>query len=138
MCVLDSWVWLEHRFDGEAAEAAEDVIRRAKTEGGFIAPTVVAEVRYRVQSLEGRDAADDAVRFLTGADEIERMPLVDEIASYAADLRCQYYDAGTCELSYADAIHVATASLHDECEALYTGDPDFADVEEVETIVLER
>lgn len=138
MYFLDSWVWLEHLFDGEAASAAEDVIRRARTEGGLIAPTVVAEVRYRVQSVEGRDAADDAVRILTGAEEIESMPLIDDVASYAADLRCQYYDAGTCELSYADAIHVATASLHDECETLYTGDPDFADVEEIETIVLER
>ncbi|WP_254864211.1 type II toxin-antitoxin system VapC family toxin [Halovivax gelatinilyticus] len=138
MLFLDSWVWLEYLFDGEASESAERVIQRAITEGGLIAPTVVAEVRYRVRTVDGKESADDAVRALTTADEIRSMPIVDEIAARAADLRYRYYERGTCELSYADAIHVATASAHGDCEALYTGDPDFASVDEVETVVLER
>ncbi|WP_247729850.1 PIN domain-containing protein [Halovivax limisalsi] len=136
MDFLDSWIWLEYLLDGDSSADAEAVIREAATEGGLIAPTVVAEVRYRIQSVERRERAAEAVDILMQSTEIESMPLIDEIASHAADLRYKYYERGTCELSYADAIHVATASLHDDCGTLYTGDPDFVDVEEVETIVL--
>ncbi|ELZ10805.1 hypothetical protein C479_08338 [Halovivax asiaticus JCM 14624] len=139
MYFVDSWVWLEYLLDGKAADAAEAVIRDATTEaGGLIAPTVVAEVRYRIRCVDGDDGADEAVRILTSADEIQSMPLIDEVASEAADIRFQYYERGSCELSYADAIHVATATLHDDCERLYSGDPDFAEIDEIETIILER
>jgi len=64
------------------------------------------------------------------------MPVIDEIAAHAAELRSQYYESGERELSYADAIHLATAVAHDECETLYSGDPDFADLDEIETVIL--
>jgi predicted nucleic acid-binding protein len=64
------------------------------------------------------------------------MPVIDEIAAYAAELRFKYYDPGERELSYADAIHLATAAIHDDCDTLYSGDPDFAGLDEIETVIL--
>jgi predicted nucleic acid-binding protein len=53
-------------------------------------------------------------------------------------LRFEHDEPGERALSYADAIHLATASVHDECHTLYSGDPDFAglDVDGVETVAL--
>jgi predicted nucleic acid-binding protein len=135
---LDSWVWLEFLFDGDSAAEAEAVIQRANDpdEGGLIAPTVVAEVSYRVRSVEDEGTAEEAIRAIRDYEHVESLPLIDEIAEYAAELRFRYYRRGARELSYADAIHLATASVHDECHTLYSGDPDFEGVEEIETVVL--
>lgn len=138
MIFLDSWIWLEFLFDDDAAAEAEAAIERADapTEGGLIAPTVLAEVSYRVRSVAGAEPADEAIRAMRDYEHIESLPLVDEIATYAADLRFKYYDRGDRALSYADAIHLATAAAHDDCHTLYSGDADFEGVEEVETVVL--
>lgn len=138
MIFVDSWVWLEFLFDGDRADAAASTIERAASAevGGLVAPTVLAEVSYRVRRVEDGDAAAEAVRALRDYEHVESMPVIDEVAEYAAELRHEYYERGECEPSYADAIHVATAAMHEECRALYTGDPDFADVDEVETVVL--
>ncbi len=105
---LDSWVWLEFIFSGDKADEAESLIDRANTaeEGGLIAPTTIAEVSYRVRVVEGREAAKEAVRAIRDFQYIESMPLIDDIAEYAAELRFRYYEPGERELSYADAIHV--------------------------------
>jgi predicted nucleic acid-binding protein len=135
---LDSWVWLEFVFSGESEDEAASLIERANTadEGGLIAPTVIAEVSYRVRVVEDGETANEAVRAMREFQHIESMPLIDDIAEYAAELRFRYYEPGDRELSYADAIHVATAVVHDDCAVLYSGDPDFADVDEIETVVL--
>jgi predicted nucleic acid-binding protein len=135
---LDSWVWLEYVFSGDSEDEAESLIERANTpaETGLIAPTVLAEVSYRVRVVEDDETAQEAVRAMRDFEHIESMPLVDEIAEYAAELRSKYYEPGKREVSYADAIHLATAVVHDDCEVLYSGDPDFADLDEIETIIL--
>jgi predicted nucleic acid-binding protein len=135
---LDSWVWLEFVFSGESEDEAESLIERANTadEGGLITPTVIAEVSYRVRVVEDGETANKAVRAMREFQHIESMPLIDDIAAYAAELRFRYYEPGDRELSYADAIHVATAVVHDDCDVLYSGDPDFADIDEIETVVL--
>lgn len=138
MIFLDSWVWLEFLFTGEQADDAEELIERADSseEGGLIAPTVIAEVSYRVRAVEDEGTAEEAVRAIRDYEYVKSVPLIDEIAEYAAELRYEYYDPGERELSYADDIHVATAATHDECHTLYSGDPDFEDVDEVDTVVL--
>lgn len=138
MIFLDSWVWLEYLFSGEQADEAADVIETADTadEGGLIAPTIIAEVSYRVRRVEDDETAAEAIRAIRDYEHIECVPLVEEIAEYAAELRFKYYVPGERELSYADAIHLATAALHDDCETLYSGDPDFEGLNEVETVVL--
>lgn len=138
MIFLDSWVWLEFLFDGEHADDAEAAIERANSpdEGGLIAPTVIAEVAYRVQVELGEETADDAIDAIHDFEYIKSLPLVDEVAEHAAELRFDLYKRGTRELSYADAIHLATARLHDECDVLYSGDPDFRDIDVMETVVI--
>lgn len=138
MIFLDSWVWLEFLFSGDKEDEAESLIERANTaeEGGLIAPMIIAEVSYRVRVVENRETAEQAVRALREFQYIDSMPVIDEIAAYAAELRYKYYEPGERELSYADAIHAATAVVHDDCGVLYSGDPDFADLDEIETIIL--
>lgn len=138
MIFLDSWVWLEFVFDGDRADDAESTIERANSaeEGGLVTPTVVAEVSYRIRSVEGEATAAEAVRAIDDYEHVESLPIVDEIGEYAAELRWKYYEPGERELSYADAIHLAAAAVHDDCHTLYTGDPDFDGVDEVETVVL--
>jgi predicted nucleic acid-binding protein len=138
MIFLDSWIWLEFLFDGAAADDAESVIAQANAsdEGVLIAPTVLTEVFYRLRSVDDESTADEAIRAIRDYEHVQSMPIIDEIAEYAADLRFQYYNPGARELSYADAIHLATAVLHDECHALYSGDPDFEGIDEIDTVVL--
>lgn len=138
MIFLDSWVWLEYIFGGDKDDKAESLIQRANDpdEGGLIAPTILAEVSYRIRVVEGEETADEAIRAIRDFEHIESVPLIDEIAAYAAELRFTYYEPGERELSYADAIHLATAVVHNDCTVLYSGDPDFADIEEIETVVL--
>jgi len=135
---LDSWVWLEFLFSGEKAAAAEAVIERANTadEGGLIAPTVIAEVSYRLRTVEDESTATDAIGAIREYDHIDSMPLIDDIAEYAAELRFKYYSRAERELSYADAIHLAMAAAHDDCHTLYSGDPDFTGMDEVEIVIL--
>lgn len=138
MIFLDSWVWLEYIFSGDKDEKAESLIERANDpeEGGLIAPTILAEVSYRVRVVEDEETAEEAIRAMRDFEYVESVPLIDEIAEYAAELRFKYYEPGERELSYADAIHLATAVVHDDCTVLYSGDPDFADIEEIETTIL--
>jgi len=82
------------------------------------------ELSYRIRVVKGRETADEAVRAMRDFQYIESMPLIDDIAEYAAELRFTYYGPGERELSCADAIHVATAVVHDDCGVLYSGDPD--------------
>ena len=138
MIFLDSWVWLEYIFSGDRDDTAASLIQRANSpdEGGLIAPTVLAEVSYRVRSVEDETTADETIRAIRAFEYIESIPVIDEIATYAASLRYKYYEPGERELSYADAIHLATAVVHTDCTTLYSGDPDFADLDEIETVVL--
>lgn len=138
MIFLDSWIWLEYVFSGDQEEEAASLIQQANSpdEGGLIAPTVIAEVSYRIRVVEDEQTAAEAIRAIQEFEHIECVPLVAEIAEYAAELRFKYYQQGTRELSYADAIHLAVASLHEECHTLYSGDPDFEDLDEIATVVL--
>lgn len=138
MIFLDSWVWLEYLFSGEKDDEAEALIERANTseEGGLVTPTVFAEISYRIRVVDGDETAEETVRAIHDYEHIDSVPLIDDIAEYAAELRHKYYQRGERELSYADAIHLATAVVHDDCDALYSGDPDFAGLDEIETVVL--
>ena len=50
-------------------------------------------------------------------------------------LRGEFNRRGNCELSSADAFHLAMAVAVPECDALYPGDPGLAAVDEIETVV---
>lgn len=138
MIFLDSWVWLEYLFEGDEWQEAKAVIQRADTPevGGIVAATVVTEVSYRVRRAKDTRAASEAISALRDLDHVEILSVTDAVAEYAAELRDGYYQRRDRELSYADAIHVAMAASVSECDTLYTGDPDFEAVDEVETVVL--
>lgn len=138
MICIDSWIWLEYVFEGEAWEAAEAAIERADTadRGGIVPATVIAEVSYRIRVERDAATAAEAIDAIRSFDHIDILPVTDDIAEYGAALRERYYERGDRALSYADAIHLAMAAAVAECEALYTGDPDFEGVEEVETVVI--
>ena len=135
---LDSWIWLEYVFDGEKADDAEAAIERANTpdEGGLLAPKVLTEVSYRVCVIDNEKTAAKTVNAIRDYENIRTVPVGAEIGVSAAELRAKYYRSGEQELSYADAIHLATAVAADDCDALYSGDPDFRGIEEIDTVVL--
>lgn len=138
MIFLDSWVWLEYVFEGTRWTDAEEAIEMANTssEGGILAATVISEVSYRIRREKDEGTAAEAIRAIREFEHIEILPVTDQIAEYGAILRDRYYDGGEIELSYADAIHLAMAASVSECERLYSGDPDFEDIDEIETIIL--
>ena len=135
MIFPDSWIWLEFFQEDEKAGKAEQVLEKIEKEGAVISPTVLMEVRYRVANKYSSRKADRVTSHITSFDELKVMPVNEEVALYAADLRQRYYSRNERQLSYADAIHIATAAMTD-CEKLYTGDPDFKEIEEVETEII--
>lgn len=138
MRFLDSWVWLEYLFEGDKWQAAETAIENANSpdEGGIVAATVIAEVSYRIRRTEDAETAESAIAAMREFEHIERLAVTDKIAEYAAVLRDKYYQRDDCELSYADAIHLAMAVVVSDCDTLYSGDPDFENVEEIDTVIL--
>ena len=52
-----------------------------------------------------------------------------DFAALAVELRLKYYDRKKRAFSYADAIHLATALIAG-CDQFYTGDSDFAGIDE--------
>lgn len=138
MICLDSWIWLEYLFEGDQWSEAESIIQRADSPdyGGIVPATVLAEVSYRIRRQKDAGTASEAIDAIRNFEHVEVVPVTADVTEYAAELRDKYYRPGDCELSYADAIHLATAVLVTECTLLYSGDPDFAAVDEIETVVL--
>lgn len=134
MIYLDSWVWLEYGLRDEQWTTAEEIIDEAAANGGVVSAIALMEVDYILAREVDRTAADLVTSAIEDFDEIHVAPVSTEVALFASRLRSKYYERRENELSYADAIHVATAALLD-CAALHTGDADFEDVEEVDAIV---
>lgn len=59
------------------------------------------------------------------------VPLTKEIAKTAADLRLKYYDKKIRDMSFIDAINLATG-IFTGCDKFYTGDKDFDGITEIE------
>lgn len=138
MICLDSWIWLEYVFEGDRWEAAEAAIETADSadEGGIVPATVVAEVAYQIRRQQDAQTAAETIDAIRSFEHIDILPVTDDIAEYGAALRDKYYRRGDQALSYADAIHLAMAAAVTECETLYSGDPDFEEVDEVKTVIL--
>ncbi len=135
MIFLDSWIWIEFFAESSKAEAAEELILSIDEKGGVVTPTVLMEVRYRLTNKASEAESEKAVSFIRDVEGLEVLPVTTEVGLYAADIRQKYYRRGDCELSYADAIHLATAALAG-CEKLYSGDSDFEEVDEIETRII--
>ncbi|ODR82936.1 hypothetical protein BG842_09385 [Haladaptatus sp. W1] len=127
MIYLDSWVWLEYGLDGMQSDIAEETIHDARDTGGIVSSIALTEVDYILNREVGSETADLVTSAIEDFEQIHVVPVTSEIALYASRLRTKYYQRRERELSYADAIHLATAVLTD-CETLQTGDSDFEDV----------
>ncbi len=135
MIFIDSWVWIEFFSEGEKSKKAEKIIEKLEEKEGVISSTVLMEVKYRIKKKFGRELSDRTIHAIEAFDNLTILPVNAKVAKYAADLRDKYYERNTREQSYADAIHLATAVLSD-CETLYSGDPDFEDIDEINTEIL--
>ncbi len=136
MIFIDSWVWIEFFSEGEKSKKAEKIIEELEERDGVISPTVLMEVKYRIKKKYDRELSDRTIHAIEAFDNLTVLPVTSKVAKYAADLRDKYYERNVRELSYADAIHIATAILSD-CERLYSADPDFEDIDEIQTVVVE-
>ena len=132
---VDSWVWIEFFAEDERWRDAEAVLERIPEAGGILAPTVLMEVWYRIQERTDVERADRVVGAIQRFEGLEIAPVTTEAALTAARLREKYYQRGERELSYADAIHLAIAVMTD-CDVLYSGDDDFAELDELETTIV--
>ena len=131
---LDSWVWLEYGLRGDQWAVARDVIDEARENGGTVSTIALTEVDYVLAREVDRKTADLVTSAMEDFEAVHVVPVSSEVALHASRLRSKYYQRRENELSYADAIHVATATLLD-CDELHTGDSDFEAVEEVTAIV---
>lgn len=136
MFFIDSWVWIEFFSEGDRSEKAEKVIEKLEDQEGVISTTVLMEVKYRIKKKFDEELAERVIRVIESFDNLTILPVTAKVAKNAADLRDKYYRRKTRELSYADAIHLSTAILTD-CDVLYSGDPDFEGVDELETVTIE-
>ena len=130
MIFLDSWVWIEFFQKDEKAEQAQELIQKMQQEGGVISTLVLTEVRYQIRRKFEVEKADKLTALITNFEKLRIMPITEEVAVYAADLRHKYYERSQNQISYADTIHLATSAMTD-CNKLYTGDSDFEDIEEL-------
>ncbi len=135
MHYLDSWLWVEYFVQGSKLKRTEEIVEMTYERGGVISALVLTEVKYRLARHSGATLAGEAMRSVQSFPQLEIIPATREIALSAADLWHKYYRKGGRELSHIDAVHLATA-VATECEVLYSGDPDFADIEEIPTEVI--
>lgn len=134
MIYLDSWVWLEYGLDGDQRVTARNLIDDARENGGAVSTIALTEVDYILAREVDRKTADLVTSAMEDFETIHVVPVSSEVALRASRLRSKYYQRRENELSYADAVHVATAALLD-CDELHTGDSDFERVDEVATVV---
>ncbi len=135
MIFLDSWAWIEFFSEGNRWKKAEHVVALLQNERGIISSTVLMEIRYRFLRKFGKEKADLIIHTIESFENLGIVPATSGVAKYAADLRDKYYQKGEKELSYGDAIHLATAILTG-CEKLYSGDPDFENIDEMNTEII--
>lgn len=131
---IDSWVWIEYFSEDERWREAEKVLQKVEKEKGLVSSLVLAAVRYRILRKFDAEKADRVLNTIESFENLQVMPVSAEVAKYGADLRNKYYQRKK-ELSYADAIHLATAVMA-QCEKLYSSDSDFLDIDEINTKVI--
>lgn len=133
MDYLDTWVWIEYGLEGPNVNIAEDIIDGALDAGAVTSTITLLETAYILGREIDQSGADYVTSAIEDFESIHVIPVTAEIALYAAELRARY-NRQERQLSYADAIHLATAVLTD-CDRLQTGDADFEGVTEIEAIV---
>jgi predicted nucleic acid-binding protein len=135
MIFLDSWIWMKFFSQEKGWKKAEEVLKELEQTTGIISTAVLMEVRYRIRRRFGWEKADRITNIMESFERLDVIPLASEVASFAADLRDKYHGKNGRQFSFGDAIHLATAVMTG-CEKLYSGDSDFAKVDEIETVII--
>lgn len=136
MIFLDSWIWIEYFSEGKKLKESEALIKNiSKNEGCVINPLVIAEVKYKIAKNFDIIKANKVIYIIENLPNLHILPITIEIAKLAVDLRLKYYHRKNKDLSYVDVMNLATAILSN-CKTLYSGDPDFKDIEEIKTVVV--
>lgn len=134
MIFVDSWIWVQFFEEGHS-KGAEDALRKAFGEVAVINTVVIMEVKYVILKKYGKDMADSVTNTIEVLPNIRVLPVTSDVAKLAADIRKKYYKKER-QMSYADALNAATAILSG-CSKLCSGDPDFAEMDEIKTEIIE-
>jgi predicted nucleic acid-binding protein len=132
---LDSWIWIEFFSRGEKQEKALQVIEQIERVEAVISTAILMEIGYIIRRRHGEEKAERIVSIIDSFENLHIIPLNFDVAVYAANIRDKYNGRDGRHFSYGDAIHLATAVLTG-CEKLYSGDPDFRGIGELETIII--
>ncbi len=135
MIFIDTWIWLEYLLKEEKWKTAEKIIENSKKHGILIDSIVLTEIKYSITREFSLEDADVAISGIEETENLMILPVNKEIAKYAAELRIKYRGKDKKAISLADAVHLATAALTN-CSSLYTGDPDFKNIEEIKTVII--
>lgn len=129
MIALDSWVWIEFFLRERGQSVAEAALRRGEAEGAVLSTLALAEIWYVIARKLGISGADQFLSIVERSPNLRIVPVNTTIAKYAAQLRLKYYSP-KCQLSYADAVHLATA-IAMRCSKFVSGDGDFSGIAEI-------
>jgi predicted nucleic acid-binding protein len=105
-------------------------MQKVRDEGGVISSTLLAELIFHLSRSRSQNLAVEAVAF------VEEYPLLSianttpEIAMLAGHLRNKYYHRTKSDMSFLDAIHLATA-IQCKADTFVTTDNDFSGIEEI-------
>lgn len=130
--LLDSHVFLDYFLRSENEKKAKELVSTVINgkAGGIVSAIALAEIKYKILKMLGHDKAENAMFLIKNAPNMIVVDVSDDIAESAADIRYKYYKKNEREMSYADAIQIATA-LVSECTLIVSGDPDFEGLDEI-------
>ncbi len=129
----DSSVFLDYFLRGPKKEKSRRyVLELSENKGsGVISSICLLEVKYHITRNLGHQKAEEAMFFIKNIENLTIVDLNDNIAEMAADIRIKYYSK-ECPLSFADAIHVATAIVAN-CGKIVSADADFSYIKEIKS-----
>ena len=99
---------------------------------GIVSTFCLLEVKYHVMKRLGHDKAEDACFFIRRMPNLEVVSISKNIAERAADIRFKYYDRKNRQMSFGDAVHIATG-IESDCTLIVSGEEDFQDLKEVKS-----
>ncbi len=130
MIFVDTWVWLEFFQDGKKRDECKDIL--LSNENIVIDPLVLMEIKHKTAKRFGITKSEDILLTIESFKNVKIIPLFSKTATFAADLRLKHYGP---LLSYADCVHLAIA-ISTKCKRLYSGDPDFKNIKELEVVIV--
>lgn len=117
---------------GEAESAkARIYLEKMKATGGVVSSILFAELAFHIRRKRGKEKAAEILMFIKSLPNLDIVPVSEEIAKTAGNLRAHYAKRIPKKLTYFDCIHIATA-LASGCTKFVTGDRGFRDIKEIE------